>query len=111
MSDGRDLHGEDGLGNSNLAPVGRQHVMPSEKLIADRLKAEPGQVSLVCLGPLTGVARAFMRDPGLIDMVDRIFVLGGTLNGMGMSHPQPNSICTSTQLARRRFSNRRRRKR
>lgn len=83
VSDGRDLHGEDGLGNSQLAPVGRQHLMPSEKLIADRLKAEPGQVSIVCLGPLTGIARAFMRDPSLVDMVDRVFVLGGTLNGIG----------------------------
>ncbi len=83
VSDGCDLHGADGLGNVHLTPVGRQHLMPSEKLIADRLKAEPGQVSILCLGPLTGVATAFMRDPSLIDMVDRIIVVGGTKDGIG----------------------------
>ncbi|MDZ4849128.1 MAG: nucleoside hydrolase [Pirellulaceae bacterium] len=77
------LHGEDGLGNINMTPVGRQHVMPSEKLIADRLKAEPGQISILCLGPLTGVSLAFRRDPSLIDMVDRLIIVGGTCDGIG----------------------------
>ena len=66
-----------------MTPVGRQHIMPSEKLIADRLKAEPGQVSILCLGPLTGVSLAFRRDPSLIDMVDRLIIVGGTCDGIG----------------------------
>jgi inosine-uridine nucleoside N-ribohydrolase len=57
--------------------------MPSEKLIADRLKAEPGQVSILCLGPLTGVSLAFRRDPSLIGMVDRLIIVGGTKDGIG----------------------------
>jgi non-specific riboncleoside hydrolase len=83
VSDGCDIHGADGLGNLQLSPVGRQHVMPSEKLIADRLKAEPGQISILCLGPLTGVATAFRRDPSLIEMVDRLIIVGGTCQGIG----------------------------
>jgi inosine-uridine nucleoside N-ribohydrolase len=83
VSDGCDLHGADGLGNVHLTPVGRQHVMPSEKLIADRLKAEPGQISILCLGPLTGIATAFMRDPALIDLVDRIIIVGGSKDCIG----------------------------
>ncbi len=83
VSDGCDLHGADGLGNIHLTPVGRQHVMPSDKLIADRLKADPGEVTILCLGPLTGVATAFRRDPSLIDMVDRIIIVGGTKDGIG----------------------------
>jgi non-specific riboncleoside hydrolase len=83
VADGSDLHGADGLGNIQLQPIGRQHVMPSDKLIADRLKADPGEVSLLCLGPLTGVASAFRRDPSLIDMVDRIVIVGGTSHGIG----------------------------
>jgi inosine-uridine nucleoside N-ribohydrolase len=83
VSDRCDLHGADGLGNLGMTPVGRQHIMPSEKLIADRLKAEPGQVSILCLGPLTGVSLAFRRDPSLIDMVDRLIIVGGTRDGIG----------------------------
>lgn len=83
MEDGRFLHGEDGLGNINASPMGRQHVMASEKLIAEQIKAHAGQVSIVCLGPLTGIARAFRRDPSLVEGVDRLFMTGGSLNGIG----------------------------
>jgi non-specific riboncleoside hydrolase len=83
VSDGRDLHGDDGLGNIGLSPVGRQHIMPSDKLIADRLKAEPGKISILCLGPMTGIAKAFARDPSLVSMVDRLIIVGGSDVGYG----------------------------
>ncbi len=83
IGDGRSLHGEDGLGNCELPPVARQHVVASEKLIADCLRANPGEVTILCLGPLTGVARAFQRDPALHNVVDRIVIAGGALNGIG----------------------------
>lgn len=83
IGDGRVLHGEDGLGNIQLQPVGRQHVMSSEKLIADQLRANPGEITLLCLGPLTGVAKAFQRDPGLTKAVDRIVMSGGSIGGVG----------------------------
>ncbi|MCA9134327.1 MAG: nucleoside hydrolase [Planctomycetales bacterium] len=83
VSNGTMLHGEDGLGNSDWLPVSRQHSMPSDKLIADRLRADPGQVSIVCMGPLTGVAKAMHRDPALVPLVDRLIIAGGTLSGIG----------------------------
>jgi inosine-uridine nucleoside N-ribohydrolase len=83
VSDGRFLHGQDGLGNLGWAPVQRQHLMSSEKLIIDRLKAEPGDVSILCLGPLTGIARAFQRDPSVIEAVDKLIVVGGSPLGIG----------------------------
>ena len=83
VSDNRQLHGEDGLGNLGLAPVNRQHIMASEKLIADRLRAEPGDITILCLGPLTGIARAFQRDPSIIEAVDKIIMLGGSTQCIG----------------------------
>ncbi|MEI8212069.1 MAG: nucleoside hydrolase [Planctomycetota bacterium] len=83
VSDARYLHGTDGLGNLGLQPVQRQHLMSSDKLIIDRLKADPGDVSILCLGPLTGVARAFQRDPSAINLVDQLIILGGATTGMG----------------------------
>ncbi len=83
VGDGRSLHGEDGLGNIGLQPVGRQHLMASEKLIADQLRANPGEVTILCLGPLTGIARAFQRDPSLLKTVDRIVMCGGAIDGVG----------------------------
>lgn len=83
VTNGTLLHGEDGLGNSNWTPVSRQHSMPSDKLITDRLKANPGQISIVCLGPLTGFAKAISRDPALVSLVDRVVIAGGSVSGIG----------------------------
>jgi inosine-uridine nucleoside N-ribohydrolase len=81
--DGQLLHGEDGLGNIGLTPVGRQHVLGSDKLIAEQVRKYPGEVTILCFGPLTGIARAFRRDPTLLKEVDRIVIVGGALKASG----------------------------
>jgi inosine-uridine nucleoside N-ribohydrolase len=83
VSDARDLQGADGLGNMGLQPIQRQHVMSSDKLIIDRLKADPGDVSILSFGPLTGIARAFQRDPSVINLVDQLIIMGGSITGIG----------------------------
>jgi inosine-uridine nucleoside N-ribohydrolase len=83
VSDGRFLHGQDGLGNLSQVRPQRQHLMSSDKLIIDRLKANPEEVSVLCMGPLTGVARAFQRDPSVIGLVDQLILLGGAPLGIG----------------------------
>ncbi|MFO0012352.1 MAG: nucleoside hydrolase, partial [Planctomycetota bacterium] len=83
VNDGRLLHGQDGLGNIGLVRPQRQHLMNSDKLIIDRLKADPEEVSVLCMGPLTGVARAFQRDPSVIGLVDQLILLGGAPSGIG----------------------------
>lgn len=83
VANGTLLHGEDGLGNARWEPASRQHLMPSDKLIGDRIRAFPGEVTILCTGPLTGVARALGRDSSLISMVDRIIIAGGAISGIG----------------------------
>jgi inosine-uridine nucleoside N-ribohydrolase len=77
------LHGEDGLGNARWEPTSRQHVMPADKLIAEQLRANPGEVTLVCTGPLSGIAKAMGRDPAAVNLVDRIVIAGGSTTGNG----------------------------
>ncbi len=79
VEDDLDLHGPDGLAGLHLESGERQHRPASDKVIADLLRQFPGQVSLVCLGPLTNIARAFQRDPGLEEIVDRIIISGGAM--------------------------------
>ena len=81
------LHGPDGLGNANFQVSQLQHKHPSEKVICDEIRAAPGQVTIVALGPLTNLARAFARDPALDEMVDQIVIMGGTLHGTGNITP------------------------
>ena len=77
------LHGEDGLGNARWAPTSRQHVMPADKLIAEQLRAHPGEVTLVCTGPLSGIAKFMARDPAAVNMIDRIIIAGGSTTARG----------------------------
>ena len=82
-ADNRLMHGEDGLGNVGF-PVSRlHHQHPSEKVICDAVRAEPNRITLVCLGPLTNVARAFQRDPELSVLLHRLIILGGCVDGVG----------------------------
>ncbi len=87
VSNGTLLHGEDGLGNCCWTPVSRQHSLPSDKLIADALRGNPGGVSIVCMGPLTGVAKAMGRDPAIVPMIDRIILAAGSATGVGNVTP------------------------
>lgn len=81
------LFGPDGLGGIGLAVAERQHLLPSEKVICDQVRDAPHNVTIVALGPLTNIARAFTRDPELPSLVGRIVMMGGTVSGPGNVTP------------------------
>ena len=85
--DTRYLYGEDGLGNSGFEVARLQHGHRAEKIIIDSVRANPHEVTLICLGPLTNISRAFQRDPGVPELLDQIVMTGGTLNGIGNITP------------------------
>jgi purine nucleosidase len=86
-TEGRGLFGPDGMGGINLAVAERQHIHPAEKVICDHVRAAPDAITLVALGPLTNIARAFQRDPDLASLVGRIVIMGGTAGGPGNITP------------------------
>jgi len=77
------VHGEDGLGNAGFVVSQLHHQHPSEKIICDEVRAAPEQVTIICLGPLTNLARAFQRDPELPLLIDQVIISGGSINGVG----------------------------
>jgi inosine-uridine nucleoside N-ribohydrolase len=82
-ADYRHDYGDDGMGNVGL-PVAELHQRrPSEKIIYDEIRAAPEGITLITLGPLTNVAHAFQRDPELTTLVNRIIIMGGSINGVG----------------------------
>jgi inosine-uridine nucleoside N-ribohydrolase len=82
-TDNRHLHGVDGLGGAAfpVSKLARQH--PAEKIISDEVRAAPGDITIVCLGPLTNLARALVREPELVDLISRIVIRGGSVKGIG----------------------------
>lgn len=81
--DTRYLYGEDGLGNSNFGASLRHNAVPAEKLIIDTVRAHPDDVTILCLGPATNLAKALRRDPKLASQIDQIVLTGGSLDGSG----------------------------
>ena len=79
VDDDLELHGPDGLGGLNFESDSRQHRQSSEKVISELLRQHPGEITLVCLGPLSNIAKAFQRDPQLEEIVDRIIISGGSV--------------------------------
>ncbi len=85
--DTRYLYGEDGLGNTGFEVSSLQHSHPAEKIIIDVVRANPDEVTIVALGPMTNVAKALNRDPSLAGIIDRIIMTGGSLDGSGNITP------------------------
>jgi len=81
--DRRAIHGPDGLGGANFPVSQRHHQHPAEKVICDAVQAAPGQVTIICLGPLTNLARALQYDPELPSQVGQIIMTGGSVLGIG----------------------------
>jgi purine nucleosidase len=81
------LQGNDGLGNAELpvSRLARQH--PSEKIIVDEARAAPGELGLICLGPLTNLARAMQLEPSLASLLGPVVIMGGSVGGVGNVTP------------------------
>lgn len=91
VSDDTDMHGHDGLAGCRFSEADRQQRHLSEKVIGELLRMYPGQVTIVACGPLTNIARAFSRDPGLVGLVDKIVISGGTYSHSGNITPAAES--------------------
>ncbi len=82
------VHGEGGLGGDLFPETG----IPSAEghavdAILETLRESPGEVTLVCIGPLTNIAMALQREPDLNELTDEIWVMGGAINTLGNDTP------------------------
>lgn len=78
------VHGEDGMGDIGLPLTGRTPAGDDAVgVIVDTIMGNPGEVTLVTLGPLTNVALALQRQPMLASSVEHCFVMGGACAGPG----------------------------
>ncbi len=82
-----EVHGPTGLGTLTANPSGT----PAETYAVDellaRLRAEPGEIDLLALGPLTNVAEAVRREPALPELVNDVWVMGGAIDTRGNVTP------------------------
>ena len=73
------IHGHDGMGDCGLPLHGRTPTAGrGVDVIVDTILGSPGEVTLVCLGPLSNVAAAVLRAPEITEAVERVVIMGGT---------------------------------
>ncbi|WP_153555458.1 nucleoside hydrolase [Roseimaritima sediminicola] len=81
--DDRYLLGPDGLGDFLIQTTDRQHMHTSEKVIAELLRLYPDEITILCLGPLTNIARVFQRDATIANAVGKLLISGGAVQCNG----------------------------
>ena len=77
------LDGPTGLGDLEIVAPELHHRHESSKVMIDIARSNPGQVTLVTLGPLTNVAGACERAPDFLGMLAGLICLGGSLSAGG----------------------------
>jgi inosine-uridine nucleoside N-ribohydrolase len=82
------VHGDDGLGNADLPPSDRPLGPDRGPAAIVRLAhGRPGELTLVCLGPLTNLAIALNVEPRLPGLLRGVVVMGGAYREPGNSTP------------------------
>jgi purine nucleosidase len=102
------IHGDNGLGNIALAIVKQEvdeaddeaddevveravdeapdeaplDARPAHRFIIDTVRAHPGEVTLLAVGPLTNLALALADDPLIASLVKQVVIMGGAF-GIG----------------------------
>ena len=61
-------------------------------LMIDAVRAHPGQVSILSLGPMTNLALAIRLDPAIVSLTREVIVMGGSFNNQN-SAPEFNVRC------------------
>ena len=82
------VHGASGIGNSKL-PEPRSKPVPQHAAdyLIERVLAEPNQITIFPIGPLTNIAMAIRKAPGFAKAVKEFVIMGGAIHEGGNATP------------------------
>jgi purine nucleosidase len=97
-------HGADGMGNLSLAasPRGPDPRFGPD-LIVELVRAHPGEITLVTLGPLTNLALGLSRDPSIAGLVKEVVLMGGAIAEGNVDAVSEFNVHVDPEAARRVF--------
>ncbi len=83
-----ETHGEAGIGYATLpAPKQKPVRQHSVDFLIEKILAAPGEITLVCIGPLSNVAVALRKEPRIIAAVKEAIIMGGAIRHQGNTTP------------------------
>ncbi len=78
------VHGAEGFGDIPAAtPSGRPYPRNAAEFIVDEINAQPGEITLCPVGPLTNIALALRLDPSIATKVRDVVIMGGAAETPG----------------------------
>lgn len=96
------VHGESGLDGVNLplTEVPLDDLSAEDRLIDILMKEAPGTVTLVPIGPLTNLARALQKEPGIVERVREVVMMGGAVRTGNVGPYSEFNVFTDPEAAR-----------
>ena len=82
------VHGKSGVGNSKLSEPGNQPVAQhAVDFLIDKVLAEPAEISIFPIGPLTNIAMAIRKETRFAESVKELVIMGGAIREGGNISP------------------------
>jgi purine nucleosidase len=88
LSVAEETHGDTGLGHAILPqPTIRAIDQNAANLIIEIVNANPGEITILCIGPVTNLALALLKDPSLRKKIKNVVSMAGTIHYPGNATP------------------------
>ena len=82
------VHGESGVGKSKLPePKNKPIDQHAVDFLIERALAEPGEISIFAIAPLTNIAMAIRKEPRFAPSVRELVIMGGAIQAGGNMSP------------------------
>lgn len=94
------VHGANGLGGAELAPSPAALLdEPAPELIVRLAHEHPGELRIIATGGFTNLARAIELDPGIVELVREVTLMGGAAQVPGNVTPSAEANIVADPLA------------
>jgi purine nucleosidase len=93
-------HGKNGLADIEL-PASKCKADPrfGPDLIIEMVHANPHEITLLPIGPLTNIALAIEKDPSIIPLVKEVIIMGGSITGGNVNASAEANIYNDPEAA------------
>jgi purine nucleosidase len=93
-------HGQNGLANVELPPSKcKKDPRWGPDLIIEMVHANPHEITLVPIGPLTNIALAIEKDPSIVPLVKEVVIMGGSITGGNVNAAAEANIYNDPEAA------------